>query len=183
MLAGPCGPEEKMDPSDYSAVETLRDDARLQIRALKPADRDGLLAALGRMSDESIRRRFFAPKRDFSEREIEFFSNVDFVTHVALVALLDDGGRSTIVGSGRYIVTQPGVAEVAFAVDDAHQGLGIGGRLMKHLAAIARESGLRELVAEVLPGNAAMLAVFRKSGLDVQSKHVDGVVHVTLRLS
>jgi RimJ/RimL family protein N-acetyltransferase len=172
-----------MDPSNYSAVETLRDGTRLQIRALKPADRDELLAALGRMSDESIRRRFFAPKRRFSEREIEFFSNVDFVTHVALVAALDEDGRPTIVGSGRYIVTQPGAAEVAFAVDDAHQGFGIGGRLMKHLAAIAREAGLRQLVAEVLPGNAAMLAVFQKSGLAVTSKRQDGVVHLTLGLS
>jgi RimJ/RimL family protein N-acetyltransferase len=182
VLAFRCGPEEKMDPSNYSIVEPLRDGARLQIRALRPADRDELLGAVGRLSEESIRRRFFAPKRHFSEREIEYFSNVDFVTHVALVAVLDEDGQPTIVGSGRYIVTEPGVAEVAFIVDDAHQGLGIGGRLMKHLATIARDAGLRELVAEVLPGNAAMLAVFRKSGLEVESKHAGGIVHVTLRL-
>jgi RimJ/RimL family protein N-acetyltransferase len=135
------------------------------------------------MSDESIRRRFFAPKRHFSDREIEYYSNVDFANHVALVAVLDQGGKKTIVGSGRYVVTEPGVAEVAFAVDDAHHGLGIGGRLLRHLAAIARQSGLRELVAEVLPGNAAMLRVFKKSGLEMESKHEGGAVHVTLRLS
>jgi GNAT superfamily N-acetyltransferase len=135
------------------------------------------------MTDESIQRRFFAPKRHLSEREIEFYSNVDFVTHVALVAVLDKGGGPTLVGGGRYIVTQPGAAEVAFAVDDAHQGLGIGGRLMKHLAAIARDAELREFVAEVLPGNAAMLSVFKKSGLAMESRREGGVVHVTLRLS
>jgi RimJ/RimL family protein N-acetyltransferase len=172
-----------MNAREYSAVETLRDGARIEIRALRPADRDELLSVVGRMTDESIRRRFFAPKRHFTEREIEFYSNVDFVTHVALVAVMDQGGRQSIVGSGRYIVIQPGVAEVAFAVDDPHQGRGIGGRLIQHLAAIARTGQLREFVAEVLPGNAAMLIVFEKSGLEIESKREGGVVHVTLRLS
>jgi RimJ/RimL family protein N-acetyltransferase len=172
-----------MNASSYSAIETLRDGTRVEIRALRPADRDALLGALGRMTDESIRRRFFAPKRHFSEREIEFYSNVDFVDHVALVAVLDQGTRQAIVGGARYIMTRPGVAEVAFAVDDAYQGRGIGGRLIKHLVAIAREAGLREFVAEVLPGNAAMLSVFKKSGLETTSRHEGGIVHVTLRLA
>jgi RimJ/RimL family protein N-acetyltransferase len=171
-----------MDVSKYSAMETLRDGSRIEIRALKPADRDELQGAVGRMSDESIHRRFFAPKRHFSEREIDFYLNVDFVNHVALVAVLNVEGRALIVGGGRYIVIQPGVAEVAFGIDDAYQGRGLGGLLMKHLTAIAREGGLRELVAEVLPGNVAMLSVFKKAGLEMTTKREGGVAHVTLRL-
>ena len=48
-----------MELTEYSATETLRDGRLIDIRALTPADRDGLLGALDRMSDESIRRRFF----------------------------------------------------------------------------------------------------------------------------
>jgi GNAT superfamily N-acetyltransferase len=81
-----------------------------------------------------------------TEKEIDFFLNVDFVSHVALVAVLNEGGRSAIVGGGRYIVLQPGTAEVAFVVIDQRQGQGIGGALMKHLAAIARQVGLRNLL-------------------------------------
>lgn len=172
-----------MEASRYSAIETLRDGVPIEIRALRPADRDELLGALERMSDESIRRRFFTPKRHFSATEIERYVNVDFVAHVALVAVLQQDGRPVIVGGGRYIVTEPGVAEVAFAVDDAHQGRGIGGVLMRHLVAIARAVGLRELVAEVLPDNAAMLGVFRKSGLDMNARRDRDAVHVALRLS
>ena len=171
-----------MDASKYSVMETLRDGSRIEIRALQPTDRDELQSAVGRMSDESIHRRFFAPKRHFSEREIDFYLNVDFVNHVALVAVSDADGRPLIIGGGRYIMTQPGVAEVAFSIDDAHQGRGIGGLLMRHLGAIARASGLRELVAEVLPGNTAMLTVFKKAGLEMTTKREGGVVHVTLRL-
>ena len=44
--------------------------------------------------------------------------NVDFINHVALLALSEDGGQSVIVGGGRYVVVQPGKAEVAFMVVD-----------------------------------------------------------------
>jgi RimJ/RimL family protein N-acetyltransferase len=171
-----------MNAAKYSVTELLRDGSRIEIRALKPSDRDQLQSAVGRMSDETIHSRFFAPKRRFSEREIDFYVNVDFVNHVALVAVLDVAGRALIVGGGRYIVTQPGIAEVAFGLDDAYQGRGIGGLLMKHLTAIAREGGLRELVAEVLAGNVAMLSVFKKAGLEMTTKRESGVAHVTLRL-
>lgn len=172
-----------MELTDYSATETLRAGRSIEIRALKPADRDGLLGVVERMSDESIRRRFFGPKRHFSDAEIEYYTNIDFTNHVALVALLEEDGRAVIVGGARYIVSKPRAAEVAFAVDDAHQGQGIGALLMKHLAGIARQSGLAELYAEVLPGNTGMLKVFEKSGLAMSTKREQGVVHVTLRLS
>ena len=99
------------------------------------------------------------------------------------MAVLEEDGRAIIVGGARYVVSKPGAAEVAFAVDDGHQGQGIGGLLMKHLTALARQSGLEELFAEVLPNNTAMLKVFEKSGLAMSTKREDGVVHVTLRLS
>jgi RimJ/RimL family protein N-acetyltransferase len=169
--------------ADYSAGERLRDGRTLEIRALRPADRAGLLASFERTSEESRYRRFFAPKRTFSEREIEFYLNVDFVGHVALVAELEEGGQQVIAGGGRYIVSEPGRAEVAFAVDDLHQGLGIATRLMRHLVVIARAAGQRELFAEVLPDNASMLKVFARCGLAATTRREGGIVHVTMALS
>ena len=169
--------------SEYSAVEPLRDGRRVEIRALKPDDREGLVAAVGRASDQSLYRRFFGAKRDFSEREIAFFLNVDFVNHVALVAVLEEDGRPVIIAGGRYVVVQPGKAEVAFAVVDRYQGQGIGAALLRHLTAIARAAGLKELIAEVLPENTAMLKVFEKSGLHVSTTREPRVVHVALGLA
>jgi len=168
--------------ADYSAVEQLRDGRELEIRALKPTDRAGMRAALLRTSEESRYRRFFAPKRSFSEKEIEFYLNVDFVSHVALVAVLQEGGHPEIVGGGRYILSEPGRAEIAFAVDDPHQGLGIASRLMRHLVGIAREARIKELVAEVLPDNAPMLKVFERCGLTATTRREGGVVHLTMKL-
>ena len=72
-----------------------------------------------------------------------------------------------IAGGGRYIVSAPGCAEMAFAVDDPHHGLGIGTLLMRHLALIAKAAQLQTLKAEVLADNAPMLAVFKRSGLPI----------------
>lgn len=171
-----------MDPATYSAMEKLRNGASVEIRALRRADRAEMLAAVERSSPQTLYRRFFAPRRQFSEREIDFFVNVDFKGHVALVAVLPEGGREVIAGGARYIVAEPGRAEVAFAIDDPHQKLGIATHLITHLIAIGRAAGLEAFVAEVLPENAPMLKVFERCGLTMTIRRERGVVHVTLGL-
>ncbi len=172
-----------MEAARYSAGEALRNGRRVEIRALKPDDRADLVAAVGRTSTQSLYRRFFGARRNFTEQEIAYYLNVDFVHHVALVAVAEEDGRPVIVGGARYVVIQPGKAEVAFAVVDQHHGQGIGAALLRHLAAIAREAGLKELIAEVLPDNVPMLKVLERSGLPFNTKREPGVVHVELRLS
>ena len=78
---------------------------------------------------------------------------------------------------------RPGTAEVAFVVVDEFQGQGIGAALMRHLATIARDAGLNELIAEVLAENSPMLKVFEKSGLSCRTTRESGVVHISLALS
>jgi RimJ/RimL family protein N-acetyltransferase len=170
-----------LDPANFSVTETLRDGRKVEIRAQRPPDREDLEAAIARMSDESVYRRFFGAKREFTEKEAAYFLNIDFVNHTALVAVADENGKEAIVGGGRYVVVAPGRAEVAFAVVDEYQGQGLGAALMRNLAAVARQAGLRELVAEVLAGNAAMLKVFEKSGLKMTTQREGPVVHLTLR--
>ncbi len=171
-----------MSIADYAAVEHLRDGRPIEIRALRPDDGPGMLAAIGKTSMQSLRRRFFVPKKGFSEREMAFFLNIDFENHVALVAEIDEDGHPIIIGGGRYVLVRPGQAEVAFVVVDAYQACGLGTILMWHLAALAREAGLKELIAEVLPENTAMLKVFRKFGFLPGPQRAAEAVHLTLKL-
>jgi RimJ/RimL family protein N-acetyltransferase len=169
-------------PENYSATERMRDGREIEIRALQPDDKDDMLAAVGRTGTQSLQRRFFVVKRGFSEREIAFFMNIDFINHVALAALADEDGRKVIIGGGRYIVTEPGTAEIAFVVIDDYQGQGVGTLLTRHLAGLARRAGLTELIADVLPENAAMRKVFGKFGFQARRGRDPQVVHLTLNL-
>ena len=169
------------DVAEYSAIETARGQ-RVEIRAIRPDDDERLAEAVERASPQSLYRRFFGVRR-FTDKDMASFSDVDFVNHVALVAVTEEGGRPVIVGGGRYVVVKPGQAEIAFALIDQYQGRGIGSTLMRHLVAIARTAGLKELVAEVLAENAPMLKVFRKCGLGMTTRREAEVVHVMLRLS
>ena len=171
-----------LEAATYSARERLRNGRSLEVRALKPDDRTDMLAAVDRLSAQSLSRRFFTPKRQLKPEEVAFFLDVDFVSHVALVAVIEDGGQPVIVGGGRYIVSQPKMAELAFAVVDQYQGQGIGAALLRHLAILARRASLEVLTAEVLAENVGMLKVFDGSGLCLTKTRDVDVVHVSLRL-
>lgn len=170
-----------MTPATYSAREKLRNGRFIHIRALKPDDEADMLVAVHRTHAESLRRRFFAVRREFTKKEIDFFLHVDFVKHVALVATLDSDPHQ-IIGGCRYIMTEPGSAEVAFVVVDAFQGQGIGTMLTRHLVGIARAAGLKELAADVLPENTSMLKVLDQCGFKASHGVDPQVVHLTLPL-
>jgi RimJ/RimL family protein N-acetyltransferase len=167
----------------YFAIETLRTGKPIEIRALRPEDRDDFAAAFDRVSSQSVYRRFLSVRRHFTEDEKTFYLNVDFLNHVALVAVAEENGRSTIVAGGRYIVVAPQQAEIAFMVLDDYQGQGIGAALLRHLIAIAREAEIKEFIADVLPENTAMLKVFRRCGLKFSEKRETDSTRVKIALS
>ena len=72
------------EAAEYSVREHLRDDRPITIRALRPDDRAEMLAAIGHTSMQSLQRRFFVPKKGFSEQEMAYFLDIDFDNHVAL---------------------------------------------------------------------------------------------------
>jgi RimJ/RimL family protein N-acetyltransferase len=166
----------------FSTFASLRNGTQLEIRALRPSDRSGLLQAVTRASDRSLYRRFFGVRREFSDEEVTAFVDIDFEQQVALVAVNRENGREVIVAGARYIVTAPGTAEIAFTVIDEYQRQGVAGTMLRHLAALARAAGLSAFVAEVLPENSAMRRVFQRSGLAMHETRDGGVVHVTLQL-
>ena len=168
---------------NYAARELLRDGGEIEIRALRREDEADMLAAVENTSAQSLQRRFFVMKRHFSDKERAFFMDIDFKNHVAIVALAEEAGRKAVVAGGRYIVFEPGRAEMAFVVIDAWQGRGVGSILMRHLVKLARDGGLQELTAEVLPENAAMIKVFGKFGFKPGSRRDPQVIHLSLKFA
>jgi acyl-CoA synthetase (NDP forming)/RimJ/RimL family protein N-acetyltransferase len=154
----------------------LSDGTAVRLRPIEPADADALVAMHGRFSERTRYLRFFSPYPRIPPRDLARFVNVDHQSREALVVL----SGPDMVGVGRYERLGPESpdAEVAFAVEDAFQGRGVGSVLLEHLAAAARETGIVRFVAEVLPANDAMLRVFADAGFEVTRRYADGVVHL-----
>ena len=177
-----------MEPNNYQVTERLADGSALTIRAIRPEDRQRFAQAFEEFakSPDSVHFRFHGFKRSLSQDEGIRMTQVDFVDHVALVATLGDHPESPLIGVGRYIVCsapQRHRAEVPFSVLDQHQGKGIGSLLLRHLASIATEQGLRELEAEVLADNHSMLGVLERSGFPIQHSTDFGVTRVLLTIA
>lgn len=175
-----------IDAKNYSSRETLKNGLHVTIRAIRPDDMDALLAAFKELDERTIYLRFFGPKQEVSHRELAEATDVDFVRTVALVTCIQNGTGEKIIGAGRYIAfgdaDPPDRAEVAFAVEEDYQGLGIAGKMLRHLAGIAKQKGVVQFQAEVLPENKGMLTVFNLSGFPVRQEFVEGLVHITLLL-
>ncbi|BCJ67147.1 bifunctional GNAT family N-acetyltransferase/acetate--CoA ligase family protein [Polymorphospora rubra] len=170
-----------MSGPDRSADVLLSDGTTAQLRPITPDDADAIVAMHSRFSERTRYLRYFSPYPRIPERDLHRFVHVDHHDREAFVVVSGD----RIVAVGRYERLGPAAvdAEVAFVVEDAHQGRGIGSVLLEHLAAAAREAGLRRFVAEVLPVNAAMLRVFSDAGYQIQREYADGVVHLNFPIA
>ena len=176
--ARPEDEHEPTYPSHWEADIALRDGSAAHLRPILPTDADALQDFHQRQSEQSRYLRFFAAMPTLSRRDLDRFTHVDHVDRVALVALVG----AEIVAVGRYDRTEPRSAEVAFNVSDSRQGTGLASVLLEHLAAAARERGINEFTAEVLPQNTKMIKVFTETGFDVARVLDDGVVMVSFRI-
>ncbi|WP_157410915.1 bifunctional GNAT family N-acetyltransferase/acetate--CoA ligase family protein [Actinoplanes rectilineatus] len=164
-----------------SADVLLADGSTVHLRQIRPEDAPAIVEFHSRMSDRTRYLRYFSPYPRIPERDLLRFVNVDHRDREAFVTVSD--GRITSVGRYERLGWDSPEAEVAFVVEDAHQGRGIGSVLLEHLAEAARECGLTRFVAEVLPENSGMLRVFGDSGYQVHRRYADGVVHLSFPIA
>lgn len=153
----------------------------ISMRAVRPDDRERIVQAFRALDPESIRQRFFVPKKGLSGEELRRLTESDGVRDVVLVATVASDDQEIIVGLGRY-VRDGASAEIAFTVEEDYHGRGIASELLRQLTEIARRSGVLRFEADVLPDNAPMLKVFQRSGLSMKETQADGIVHLTLFL-
>jgi len=154
----------------------LRDGAIAHLRPVRPGEGTELRALHGRMSDRSHYFRFFTSGRSAADRYVDHLVDLADPSHGALVAVIG----SRLVGVAGYErLADSARAEVAFVVEEAQHGRGVGTLLLEHLAAYARDRGVTTFVAQTHAQNVAMLRVFADAGFPV-SRHRDAeIVDVT----
>jgi GNAT superfamily N-acetyltransferase len=174
------------DPRTYCAQEILRDGTPVTIRAIRKSDKARVLAAFRALDREGVYRRFFSPKADLTDAELDQVTDVDFRQMVALVATCSQAnGEEIVIGDGRYATIRGGKpehAELAFIVAEPYRRRGIASMLLQHLVCIARHAGLSAFEADVLAYNEPMLAVFQRSGLPICRQREGDIMHVVMCL-
>ncbi|MFC7218586.1 GNAT family N-acetyltransferase [Streptomyces polyrhachis] len=165
-------------PAHWEADVVLRDGGTARIRPIVEDDAERLVSFFARVSDESKYYRFFAPHPRLSARDVRLFTHHDWTDRVGLCATLGEEFIATV----RYDRIGPDEAEVAFLVQDEDQGRGVAATLLEHIAACARERGIRRFVAEVLPANTRMAKVFTDAGYTQKRTFEDGVLRLELDL-
>ncbi|MFA3875935.1 GNAT family N-acetyltransferase [Streptomyces sp. MMCC 100] len=174
-------------PAHWEADVVLRDGGTARVRPITVDDAERLVSFYEQVSDESKYYRFFAPYPRLSAKDVHRFTHHDFVDRVGLAATVGGEFIATVrydrIGAGGTPATAPAdEAEVAFLVQDAHQGRGVASALLEHIAAVARERGIRRFAAEVLPANNKMIKVFMDAGYTQKRSFEDGVVRLEFDL-
>ncbi|MGW2014098.1 bifunctional acetate--CoA ligase family protein/GNAT family N-acetyltransferase [Streptomyces sp. NPDC001927] len=174
-------------PDHWEADVVLRDGGTARIRPITADDADRLVSFYEQVSDESKYYRFFAPYPRLSAKDVHRFTHHDFVDRVGLAATVGGEFIATvrydrIDDRGLPASSPADEAEVAFLVQDAHQGRGVASALLEHIAAVARERDIRRFAAEVLPANTKMIKVFTDAGYTQKRSFEDGSVRLHLDL-
>jgi RimJ/RimL family protein N-acetyltransferase len=150
------------------------------VRTIRADDADALVRFHHRLSDTSIRQRYFYPHKDLRAEEVAHLTQVDSIDRVALVA--ECGGE--LIAVGRYDrLNDQTQAEVAFVVADAFQHHGLATVLLHRLADAAKSAGVTHLIAEVMAENKAMLSVFHAAGFPIESKCEWGTIELRMAIT
>jgi predicted N-acetyltransferase YhbS len=127
-------------PLHWEADVLLADGGVAHLRPSGPADGAAIRALHDRSSAKTLYMRYFSAISTVSDRQIEFFTDVDYDSRVGLVAVL--GGEIIAAGTyHRYTVGDTDAAEAAFLVEDSQQGRGLGSILGFADAGTSGETG------------------------------------------
>lgn len=144
----------------------LDDGSSVLFRDIRPEDRELLRRGLERLSPESRYRRFFRHVDHLSEKELSYLTEVDFVNHYALIAMLPEAPGAPGIGVARWIRIEgePTVAEAAVTVIDEYQAQGLGKTLLWLLVKSAIGSGIQSFRAWVQGENTMILGLLSEAG-------------------
>ncbi len=171
-------------PSQYETEVLLKDGSRILLRPIRRDDTERWLAFFRRLSQQTKYLRFQRDPGEMGPEDALRFCTVDYNNTFALVGEVQREQRREIVAIGRYYrLPDKRSARVAFAIEDAYHGKGIGTRLIGWLANVARDHGIAFFEGDVLAENERMMSVLKDYGFHIDSELRGGVYHVTIPIA
>jgi L-amino acid N-acyltransferase YncA len=158
---------------ELKSTATARDGRHVVLRHVAAGDEPTLLAFMQALSVESRRLRFFSACCNLHEAA-HWAAGADGSDRIGILATDTDGQILAHAVCCRFAGVR---AEVAVEVSETHRHQGLATILITRLAAEAEQQGIRFFVAEVLPDNREMLAVF-SDGFDASHTAAVGEVDI-----
>lgn len=156
-------------PEELETHSVTRNGMPLLLRPVRISDEPLLKDFFYSISENSMYRRFISQRRDMPHERLQRFVGIDYNKEMAVVAVIENGVKETIVGEGRFWRNEnTHTANVAFVVADEYQNMGIGTELLSYLIFLAKKQGLLGFTAEVLKENRPMQHLFEKTGLQME---------------
>jgi acetyltransferase len=169
-------------PKKYELLWTLKNGQEVLLRPIKPEDEPMWLEMFQSFSEESIRYRFFQMLKDTPHEVRVRYCNIDYDREIAIVAEVIEEGKKKLLGVSRLSIETDGkIGEMAFIVGDQWQGLGLGTKMVDYTLEIAKEKGVENVYAIMLPDNYKALTLTKKMGFTIEYKE-DGTVKGVLNL-
>ncbi|MBL0925846.1 MAG: GNAT family N-acetyltransferase [Sphingomonadaceae bacterium] len=183
---GPTGTPNNDSP-DIARQPPLEIEARLTdgravcLRTIRPSDEARIRDGIAEMSDRSRYLRFFSAFREPPESIVKQLSAVDGHDHIGWGAILLDGEDNPPIAAAHAIrdAEQSASGELAIAVLDNFQGLGIARMLIAAVLCDCRAEGICELEMQVLPENRAAAGLVQALGGE-RKVAIDSVDHYLL---
>ncbi len=179
-------PQLGVYPANISRNVKLRDGTRVLLRPIKPEDADLWVQLYESLSSMSKYYRFFTSHQKPSEKLIKMYTQIDYVTNFALVAITKQDGKERMIGVARYVLDPPKIppenAELAVVVSDEWQSKGLGTHLLIYLLEIMVKRKIKKVHGDVFLENQAMLKLMTESGFKLTKQDSQGIRHFEFTL-
>lgn len=172
-------------PEDLRKTVLLKDGREVEVRPIRGEDAVALLRFHSRLSEESIRFRYFHNKADLTKRDLSLLTQINYDRQMAFIAeqTLDDGSKE-ILGVSR-VWTDPDNVRTEFSViiRDDLQGLGLGSLLMGKLISYSKSVGTLEMVGKIMVENHPMRGLMKHMGFKCSYNLDEQVIDAVLPLN
>ncbi|MBK7673610.1 MAG: GNAT family N-acetyltransferase [Candidatus Accumulibacter sp.] len=171
-------------PAELVRKRYLFDGSPVTIRPIRAEDKPLEQEFVQHLSADSRYKRFMSTLKELPPGKLKYLTEIDYVRHLALVAIIQRDGQDVEIGVARYVAGPSGdECEFAIAIDDEWQGSGVAGILMLELIDAARARGMRKMEAFILAANNNMIKFAHQLGFALHRDPDDpGMFHAVRSL-
>ncbi len=156
----------------------MRDGSTATLRLSRPEDKNEIVSFFHRITPESRWERFFSIAEPDEKLIKSLCDSSNPHSQLTLLTTRIQSGKERIIAIATYSAVDKERAEVAFTVDDAFQGKGLGTLLLERLAVLAANNGFQRFWAITDAHNKRMIEIFQNSGFQLKQKLEEGSVEV-----